>query len=196
MDSGPENLKLIIESVLFVADDPVEIAALARLAGVKAEEVAAAVEELAATYQGRGLRIQRTGSAVQMVTAPEAAPYVQQFLGVDEDQRLSHSVLVTLTIIAYKQPITRPEIERILGKSCDWGIAALRARGLVTEVGRAGTAGRPYLYGTSFRFLEHFGLEKPEDLPPLPELEQETGNTQQDAGEDPSARNQETSEAG
>jgi segregation and condensation protein B len=171
MTSGAnENLKLVIESILFVADDPVETAALARVAGRREEDIIAAVEAIAAEYKGRGLRIQRTGAAVQMVTAPEASPFVEQFLGVDEDQRISHAALETLAIIAYKQPISRQVIEAIRGVNCDRALASLKARGLVTEVGRASTAGRPYQYGTTFRFLEHFGLEKPGDLPPLPEM--------------------------
>jgi segregation and condensation protein B len=115
--------------------------------------------------------VQRTGDRAQLASAPEAAPYIQRFLGIDENQRLSPAVLVTLTIIAYKQPVTRTEVERILKKNCDYGITMLKARGLITEVGRAEGMGRPYLYGTTFKFLEHFGLERPEDLPPLPELD-------------------------
>lgn len=183
-DTPPEDLALVIESILFVAERPVEAGFLARVANVSVEEVSAAVERIAAGCQGRGVRIQRTGTAVQMVTAPEATPYVQRFLGVDEDDRLSKSALATLTIVAYKQPITRSGIERILGKNCDWGVATLRARGLISEVGRAPGAGRPYLYGTTFSFLEHFGLEKPSDLPPLPELEvePETGSPEPEDG--------------
>jgi segregation and condensation protein B len=182
---GNENLKLVIESILFVADDPVEIPALGRVTGRREEDVTNALEEIAADYQGHGLRIQRTGSAVQMVTAPEAAPFVEQFLGVDEDQRISHAALETLAIIAYKQPISRGVIEAIRGVNCDRALASLKARGLVTEVGRASTAGRPYLYGTTFRFLEHFGLENPDDLPPLPEmpLGQELRDRSQELGE-------------
>lgn len=176
-----DHLKLVIESILFVADEPVEIGALARLSGHKDGEVVAAVEEIATEYQGRGVRIQRAGDAVQMVTAPEAAAFVEQFLGVDEDQRISHAALETLAIIAYKQPISRQVIEAIRGVNCDRALASLRARGLVTEVGRAPSAGRPYLYGTTFRFLEHFGLEKPEDLPPLPEV-QEQGLSDKEQG--------------
>jgi segregation and condensation protein B len=92
---------------------------------------------------------------------------VERFLGVEEDHRLSRPALETLAIIAYKQPITRPAIEAIRGVNCDRALASLRARGLISEVGRADTAGRPYLFGTTFRFLEYFGLEKPDDLPPL-----------------------------
>jgi segregation and condensation protein B len=168
-EHATESLKLIIESVLFVADEPVEVAALARIAEAEPRAVEQAVGELAAELSGRGLRLQRTGSAVQMVSAPEATAYVERYLGVEEDHRLSHASLETLAIIAYKQPITRAKIEAIRGVNCDRALASLRARGLVAEVGRAGSAGRPYLFGTTFRFLEHFGLERPEDLPPLSE---------------------------
>jgi segregation and condensation protein B len=166
-----DALKRIIESILFVADRPVDIGFLARISGADARWVEEIVETLAAEYQDRGLRIQRNGDAVQIVTAPDTATYVQAFLGIDENQRLTHGTLVALTVIAYKQPITRPALDKILGKSSDWQVASLKARELITEVGRASAPGRPYLYGTTFRFLEHFGLEKPEDLPPLPELE-------------------------
>src|SRR3990170_3463380 len=109
MTSGAnENLKLVIESILFVSDDPVELAALARVAGRREEDVAEAIEAIAAEYQ-------RPGAAVQMVTAPEASPFVEQFLGVDEDQRISHAALETLAIIAYKQPISRQVTEAIRG---------------------------------------------------------------------------------
>ena len=189
-----DNLKLAIESILFVADDPVEIAALARVTGRREEDVVEAIEAVAVDYQARGLRIQRTGAAVQMVTAPEASPFVEQFLGVDEDQRISHAALETLAIIAYKQPIGRQVIEAIRGVNCDRALASLKARGLVTEVGRASTAGRPYLYGTTFRFLEHFGLEKPGDLPPLPDLPLEPGATGQKGEEEAEAGSQEPEE--
>ncbi len=165
-----DRLKLIVESVLFVADEPVEVSALARIAEAPLQEVEGAVDALAADCRLRGVRIQRTESAVQMVTSPEAAPYVERFLGVEEDHRLSHAALETLAIIAYKQPITRQVMEAIRGVNCDRALASLRARGLITEVDRAQTAGRPYLFGTTFRFLEYFGLEKPEDLPPLADL--------------------------
>jgi segregation and condensation protein B len=172
-----DRLKLIVESVLFVADEPVEVSALARIAEAGLEEVQQAIDDLAAECHDRGVRVQRTESAVQMVTAPEAALYVERFLGVEEDHRLSRAALETLAIIAYKQPITRQTIEAIRGVNCDRVLASLRARGLITEVGRARTPGRPYLFGTTFRFLEYFGLEKPEDLPPLEE--QGAGNREQ-----------------
>src|SRR3972149_8218186 len=162
-----DRLKLIVESVLFVADEPVEVSALARIAEAGLDDVQQAIDDLAAECHRRGVRVQRTESAVQMVTAPEGALYVERFLGVEEDHRLSHAALETLAIIAYKQPVTRPAIEAIRGVNCDRALASLRARGLVSEVGRANTAGRPYLFGTTFRFLGFFGLEKADDLPPL-----------------------------
>ena len=166
-----DQLKRVIESILFVADGPVDVRTLAKLAEATADDVNSALDELGEESSARGVRIQRTGQAAQMVSAPETAPFVQTYLGIDEHQRLSPTVLVTLTVIAYKQPVTKGEVERILRKNCDYSVMMLKARELITEIGRAEGPGRPYLYGTTFKFLEHFGLEKPEDLPPLPELE-------------------------
>lgn len=165
------DLRLAIESVLFVAHGPVDIVTLARVAGVSEAEVEAELAAITADYKGRGLRIQRTGEAAQFVSAPEAASFVETFLGVDDSQTITPAALETLAIIAYKQPISRSSIERIRGVNCDYAVSVLKSRDLIAEVGRAATPGRPYLYGTTFRFLEHFGLEKPDDLPPLPELD-------------------------
>ena len=163
------QLKLVIESVLFVADGPVDLKTLARLTEAPPDDIAAAVDELAAESKSRGVRIARVGQAVQLVSAPETAAFVQRYLGIDEHQRLSPVVLVTLTVIAYQQPVTKGEVERILKKNCDYSVAVLKARELITEVGRTDVPGRPYLYGTTFKFLEHFGLKDPTDLPPMPE---------------------------
>lgn len=171
-DDALERLKLIVESVLFVADGPVEVSALARIAEADVDNVQQAVDALAVECQRRGVRVQRTGTAAQMVSSPESAAYVERFLGVEEDHRLSRAALETLAIIAYKQPITRQAIEAIRGVNCDRALASLQARGLIAEVGRAPTPGRPYLFGTTFRFLEYFGLEKPDDLPPLEGMEE------------------------
>ena len=184
--SSPVELKAILESILFVADEPLETAAIARSLGVGLLAIEEAVAALSADCRQRGVRLQQTDSAIQMVTAPETAPHVERFLGLDEDHRLSHAALETLAIIAYKQPITRPAIEAIRGVNCERAVASLKARGLITEVGRAHAQGRPYLFGTTFRFLEHFGLEKPDDLPPLPDVFQtEAGPALEDAGLDP-----------
>ncbi|GBD14931.1 Segregation and condensation protein B [bacterium HR25] len=167
MEEERPPLKTVLEGILYLADAPVSLSRLASVAEAPPEAVEAELEALAQELRGRGVRIQRSGDAVQMVTAPELAPYVERFLGVAQDDRLSRAALETLAIIAYKQPITRSDIEAIRGVGCERAIASLKARGLITEVGRADRPGRPYLYGTTFRFLEHFGLERPEDLPPL-----------------------------
>jgi len=169
--SDRDHLKRVIDSILFVADGPVDVRTLSRLVEATTDDIVAALDELGEESQSRGIRIQRTGQSAQMVSAAETAPFVQSYLGIDEHQRLTPVVLVTLTVIAYKQPVTKGEVERILRKNCEYSVMMLKARELITEVGRAEGPGRPYLYGTTFKFLEHFGLEKPEDLPPLPELE-------------------------
>ncbi|MDP2948207.1 MAG: SMC-Scp complex subunit ScpB [Chloroflexota bacterium] len=180
---SPSELKAVIESLLFVAEEPLEIGVLARSLGVSPQMVAEALDALSDECRQRGVRLQRTGSVVQMVTAPEVAPYVERFLGLDEDHRLSHAALETLAIIAYKQPITRAAIEAIRGVNCERAIASLKARGLIAEVGRAHAQGRPYLFGTTFRFLEYFGLEKPEDLPPLPQQDLSAAHAETEAEE-------------
>lgn len=176
-----DELKSAVESILFVADGSVEVKALARLTEESEAAVLNAVEDLAKESASRGVRIQRSETAAQMASAPENTVYVQRFLGIDENVRLSPAVLATLTVIAYKQPIAKSAVERILEKGCDYGVQMLKLRGLIAEVGRAPGAGRPYLYGTTFKFLEHFGLEKPEDLPALPELEAADAPAEEDA---------------
>ena len=163
------GLAAALEALLFVADTPVEVAELARGLDVSVAATRGLLESLAEALRSRGLRLQWHGAQVQLVTAPEAGPYIERFLGGRGEQRLSPAALETLAIIAYKQPITRPHIEAIRGVDSGRAIATLRARELVEEVGRAETAGRPALFGTTMRFLEYFGLERPSDLPPLHE---------------------------
>ena len=163
-----EDLPPLLEALLFVADGPVEEAALSRTLGVPRRQVSTALEVLAAALRERGLRLQRGPDGAQLVTAPAAAAYVEQFLGLEARRRLSTAALETLAIVAYRQPVTRAAIDAIRGVNSDGALATLRARGLVEEVGRADTPGRPTLFGTTQRFLEHFGLERPDELPALP----------------------------
>jgi segregation and condensation protein B len=156
-----------VESLLFVADGPVSVGRLAKALEVTPGQVERALIDLAVLYAGRGLRLQRAGSLVQITTAPEAAPHVERFLGLETRAQLSRAALETVAIIAYRQPITRPEIEGIRGVSSDSVLRTLLSVGLVEEIGRAPTVGRPILYGTTFEFLQHFGLSSLEELPPL-----------------------------
>jgi segregation and condensation protein B len=167
MDVSNGSVKSLLESLLFVADEPVALGDLARALDVPPRVVAEAVEALAREYSRRGLRIQHVNGRVQMVTAPEAAPVIERFLGLELSVRLSPAAMETLAIIAYRQPITRREIEAIRGVNCDGVIRTLLSRGLIEEQGRLDTVGRPILYGTTFEFLRCFGLESLEDLPPL-----------------------------
>jgi len=171
----PADVTAAVESLLFVAEEPVELSALARALNVPAEEVEQAVERLTKCCRERGIRVQRAGGKIQLITAPELGPYVERFLGAENEQKLSVSALETLAIIAYRQPVARPAIEAIRGVNCERAVATLRARGLVEEVGRAETVGHPVLFGTTIRFLEYFGLEHPGELPPLPELQHPEG---------------------
>jgi len=161
------DLVCAVEAILYIADEPVELSELARSLEVSVAAVRGLVDSLAEQCAVRGLRVQRQGSQIQLVTAPEAGLHVRRFLGARAEQRLSPAALETLAIIAYRQPITRPALETIRGVNCDHAIATLKARGLIEEVGRAEGVGRPVLFGTTLLFLEHFGLEHPADLPPL-----------------------------
>jgi segregation and condensation protein B len=167
-----EQVLNVVEAVLFVADQPVDVGLIARSLNAPKEEVVQAIEQLAEQCRERGVRVQRTGDLVQLVSAPETAAYVERFLGM-EHPRLTDASLETLAIIAYRQPITRSGIEAVRGVDCDGPIRTLLARELIEEVGRAPVIGRPTLFGTTVRFLEYFGLEKPDDLPPLPLLEED-----------------------
>lgn len=162
------SLGAALEALLFVADEPVDVAELARALEISIPATRGQIEALAEALQARGLRVQQHGTKVQMVTAPETGPFIERFRGARAEQRLSGAALETLAIIAYKQPITRPQIEALRGVDCIRAIATLRGRGLVEEVGRAESVGRPVLLGTTMQFLEYFGLERPTDLPPLP----------------------------
>jgi segregation and condensation protein B len=156
-----------VESLLFVADGPVSVARLAEALEVPPGRIERALEDLTAAYDGRGLRLQRVGGRVQLVTAPEAASWVERFLGLEASTRLSQAALETLAIIAYRQPITRPEIDIIRGVNSDSVLRTLLSVGLIEGSGRALTVGRPILYSTTFEFLQHFGLSGLDELPPL-----------------------------
>ena len=164
------ELPALVEALLFVADGPAAEGALARALGVPPRRLRAALGELEGRIEGRGVRLQRGPEGVQLVTAPSAAAAVEHFLGIESGRRLSTAALETLAVIAYRQPVTRAAIEAIRGASSDGVLATLRARGLAERVGRAEGPGRPALYGVTQRFLEHFGLARPDELPGLDEL--------------------------
>ncbi len=161
------QLAALIESVLFVADRPIAVRDLSRALEVDKQTTETALEDLGSVLALRGVRLQRSNGCVRMVTAPESAAVVQRFLGLDSWSRLSQAALEVLAIIAYRQPITRPEIEGLRGVDSETPLRTLMARELVAPVGRRNTVGHPFEYATTFRFLEYFGLSSLSDLPPL-----------------------------
>ncbi|MFN8498007.1 MAG: SMC-Scp complex subunit ScpB [Anaerolineae bacterium] len=160
-------LPVLLEGLLFVAPGPVSVDELAKAIEVTPAEAQAGLTALADSLAARGVRLQHIGARVRLVTAPEMGPVVQRFLGLALEPPLSPAVLETLAIIAYRQPVTRPQIEMVRGVSADHAVRTLLARGLIEEVGRAEGVGRPILYAPTARFLEHFGLTDLEGLPPL-----------------------------
>ncbi|MEJ2208624.1 MAG: SMC-Scp complex subunit ScpB [Anaerolineae bacterium] len=161
------GLKAKIESLLFVAAEPVAIDRLVAVLEADRDEVETALQVLAAEYVERGIRLQRKGQRVQMVTAPDAADLVRIFLGLELSGRLSPAALETLAIVAYRQPVTRAEIEAVRGVNSDSVLRTLLHRGLIEEQDRLDQPGRPFVYGTTFEFLQQFGLASLEQLPPL-----------------------------
>jgi len=173
VEGGPDDeaLPSLIEALLFVSDGPVEARVLGRTLGVTTRRVNRAVEQLRESLEGRGVRVQTGPDGVQLVTAPQAAPHVEALLGLEQARRLSTAALETLAVIAYQQPVTRATIESVRGVNCDGALQTLRARGLIEQSGRAPGPGRPALFVTTQRFLEHFGLGSARDLPPLGDFE-------------------------
>jgi segregation and condensation protein B len=163
----PLSLESLVESLLFVAEGPVPVARLAEALEVTPREIEAALGRLAGIYLQRGLSLQWSRDKVQLTTAPAAADRVQRFLGLAATTPLSRAALETLAIIAYQQPVTRPQIESIRGVNSDSVIKNLLSKGIVEEAGRTDGPGRPVLYVTTPEFLQFFGLASLADLPPL-----------------------------
>lgn len=175
--SGELDRRGILEALFFVAEEPLP---LARLQEVLGDEDPATTEAtvreliLALESEDRGLMVQEVAGGFRLATRPEAYPWIQRLQQV-RPARLSRAALETLAIIAYKQPITRAEIEAIRGVAVDGVVRTLLERGLIRMLGRKAEAGRPILYGTSNAFLEHFGFKDLGDLPSLREIDELIG---------------------
>jgi segregation and condensation protein B len=162
-----EALEALLEALIFASPGPVQVQHLANAVERSAEEVEMALASLEASLAQRGLRLQRGRDRLQLVSMPEAAPYIEALLGLDVTLRFTQAAMETLAIVAYAQPVTRPQVESIRGVSSDSTLRTLLSAGLIEEIGRAETLGRPILYGTTFEFLQQFGLSRPDELPPL-----------------------------
>lgn len=164
-----QEMAAATEALLFVAPEPLSAADLRRLLAIRQPTLERVLDYLALSLSsfGRGLRLQRHDGVLRLVTAPEMSLYIDRLRGHQAGQRLSDAALETLALIAYRQPLTRPQIEAIRGVDCSGVTSTLLQRGLITEVGRLDTVGHPILYGTTLAFLQHFGLESVEHLPPV-----------------------------
>jgi len=170
-----QQLKSAIEALLFIGGGPLSVE---RLKGIfedaSKEQIEAQLQALKADYDGRGagVMLAEVANGYQLATCPEQAPWVRKFKTVKVATRLSRPALETLAIIAYKQPVTRPEIEAIRGVNIGGLVRNLMERRLVKIVGKKDVAGRPLLYGTSVEFLQYFGLKDLSSLPTLKEFQE------------------------
>jgi len=188
VNAEPDRLA-ILEALLFVAEEPLPLPKLQEILGDAAPaDTGASLHDLAVRLEtdGRGLMVQDVAGGFRLATRPEVHAWVQRLQQV-KPARLSRAALETLAIVAYRQPITRAEIEAIRGVAVDGVLRTLLERELVRMMGRKAEAGRPMLYGTSQQFLEHFGLRELGDLPTLREINELIGITESGAETPPSA---------
>ncbi|MEN3045550.1 MAG: SMC-Scp complex subunit ScpB [Candidatus Hydrothermales bacterium] len=162
------NLKRIIEALLFVSTKPISLEKLAKLTGYPKEKIKEEIDNLKREYESenRAIVIKEVAGGYTFFTREEYSDYVKKLKG-DNTLKLSKSMLQTLAIIAYKQPITKAEIEVLKGSSVDFTLKSLLEKGLVKVVGRKKVKGAPLLYGTSEKFLKVFGLNSLEELPKI-----------------------------
>jgi segregation and condensation protein B len=165
-ESAPDPVRLL-EAFLFVAGEPTPCERLRAVLRVDEAGLTAALAALERALAGRGVRLQRHADTVQLVTAPDLAREVEAFLGLPTVQRLSHAALEALSVIAYRQPATRAQIEAVRGVDSGAVLSTLLARGLIEEVGRLPGPGHPLQYGTTPEFLRLFGLGDLAELPAL-----------------------------
>ena len=156
-----------VEALLFVSSGLISSGQIAKALDVSDSDVEKALRSLDEHYKahGHGIRLMRMKTRVQLTTAPEMSKTIETFLGLEASSTLSTAALEALAIIAYKQPLTRPEVDVIRGVNSDGVMRTLLSKGLIEELGRAETPGRPILYGTTAEFLQYFGLESLEMMP-------------------------------
>ncbi len=168
----PNEIPQILEAILFVAGEPVAVSDLAQALEVSEMEIMHAVEALERECERRGVTVRRYGDHLRMETRAEYAPYVERLLQPVQRQTLSQTAMETLAVIAYRQPVTKGEVEQVRGVKCDYSVQSLLHKGLIREAGRKEALGRPILYATTDRFLEHFGISDIRELPPLPDAQE------------------------
>ena len=169
--------------MMFVWGEPLSVKAVADIFNADKKEIYDCCKELQREYEqeGRGIVIREVNKSFQFVTRKENLDYIERLCTPVRKRRLSQSALETLAIIAYKQPVTKGEIEAVRGIRCDRVVDGLIKKGLVAEVGRADSVGRPILYGTTDEFLKQFGFETLKDLPEIEDIEGALAEEDEDA---------------
>ena len=184
-ETGPNtdegNIQGRIEAILFVAGDAVPIRQMAKALGLDVPVVRTVLEQMKDDYDfhQRGFVIKEFGEKVQLETRPLYADDVVRLLQPVQQQSLSQAAMETLAVVAYRQPVTKAEIEQVRGVKCDYSVQSLTAKGMIREVGRKDTIGRPILYGTTDEFLSHFGIRNLEELPRMPDREETQEETEE-----------------
>lgn len=165
-----DNLKSIIESILFVSGDGIEIFEIADKLNLEEQEVLDAIKELKKEHENTGIQVLTYNKKVQLCSNPENANFVTEVLNPIKEKQMTRAVLEVAAIIAYKQPITRLDIENVRGVNSDYAISMLLDNQMIEVVGRKDAIGKPLLFGTTDNFLKRFGLESIEQLPDYDEL--------------------------
>lgn len=171
--ASKKTMKSAIESMMFVWGEPLSVKDVADIFNTDKKEIYDCFKELQEEYEqeGRGIVIREVNKCFQFVTRKENLDYIERLCTPVRKKRLSQSALETLAIVAYRQPVTKGEIESIRGIRCDRVMEGLMRKNLVAELGRADSVGRPILYGTTDEFLKQFGFETLKDLPEIEDIE-------------------------
>jgi segregation and condensation protein B len=163
------NPTAAIESVLFAAGEPVPLTDLAKAVDLRRSELKQQLSAMQESYRSRGLRLVIDERSAQLVTAPEAGDLLGRFLQQELRGKLSAGALETLAIVAYRGPVTRPEVESVRGVHSAQPLRTLAIRGLITDVGRKSEPGRPILYDVTLELFKHLGISSREELPAVPD---------------------------
>ena len=163
------NVSTILEAILFVAERPVPTAELAEVTERPRDEITSVLEEMAADFETReaGVVLQNVAGGWRLFSRPETRPYLEQFAASPTATRLSHAALETLSVVAYRQPVTRGQVSEIRGVDSERSLQTLERLGLVADIGTAPGPGSPILYGTTEMFVEKLGIASLDELPPL-----------------------------
>lgn len=169
-----KTIKSAFESMMFVWGEPLDVKLAAEIFNISRQEAYGHFKELQSEYEqeGRGLQIREINRSFQLVTKPENTEYIEKLCTPVKRRRLTQSALEVLAIVAYKQPVTKGEIEAVRGIRCDRVLDGLKKKDLVTELGKSSAIGRPILYGTTDSFLKNFGFTNLKELPDIDDIEE------------------------